>query len=199
MILQQGNAFNVNEEDAKGADSGQYITESCVEVGNIKKFLFESTKNGAKFVSIDFETDSGAKANFMRIYYKNNDNSDNFAKKKLDALFCIIDIKNAKYQERIVGGESEFYCPEAEDKRIAFSLQKEEYVKNDGGIGYKMNIMHSFYPDSMKTYSEKLDGKEAKTHLRKYEDKLTKGDTGSGGSNQTSGAPVGGMDDMLPF
>lgn len=200
-------AFNVDDEGALKADTGLGISQSDTYVGNIRRFVFMATDNKARYVSIDFESDSGEKAKYMRIYYANKNGTDNFARKKIDALLSILGIKQATYSERDHEGKKEYYCPDVEGSRIAISLQKEEFYgdKEVNGVTtqvvkYKMNYMHSFYPDTMKTFSEKALGKEANVYKRKYKDILVSEDSNTGPVNSgpvNSGAT--GMDDDLPF
>jgi len=188
--------FVFSEERALNADRGGYITAGGVFVGVITEMVAFKKESGSAGVELSFETITGEKCNFVSIYTTNRDGSDNFAKGKIDSAVGILGLKELPINK--VGEKITF--PSICNKRIAFALQREDYIKEDQKtIGWKMNLLHFFYPDTLQTYREKREGLEALTSKRKIVDALIE----SGGTEVEGKDPVaasmGISDDDCPF
>jgi hypothetical protein len=93
------------------------------------------------------------------------------------------------------------------DKPIGLLLQREEYEKRDGGVGYKFNIALPFEPSSGMSAGEILTRATSATSVDKalaaLRDKTMKPRTQpSSGYTRTpgsGGSGVGDMDDDIPF
>ena len=57
-------------------------------------------------------------------------------------------------------------------RKVAVALQKEYYINSNGIEKFKMNPLSFFYPVTLQTYTEKINGKEANTSKRKIKDKM---------------------------
>jgi len=191
--------FQTDFNGALEADGGNYISQSGVYSGEIKRFTFESSQNGAKFVNIAFETDNGVKTDFLKVYYKQNNGNEHYEKRRLDSLFALLGIPTVSYAKRMFNGREEFYSPEVEGGKITVSLQRKEYLGNDGKVKYKFNIKHFLDYATKKTYKELTENTEAKTAEFIYEPITVKPSSGTGnaGGNRLGGGVP--SEDDLPF
>lgn len=160
--------FVFEQQYAINADQGGYISEKGVYVGFLTKAELFTTQNGAKGVEFAFEASSGEKADYMKIYTRKNNGEVSFGYGIVQSLLGLLNLKKVS----IVANGEKNTMPDLCNKPIAIALQKEEYVKADNGVGYKMNILHFFDPKTMQTYSEKVAGKLAVVVYREIKDKL---------------------------
>jgi len=160
--------FVFEQQYAMAADQGGYISEKGVYEGVLTKAELFTTQNGAKGVEFAFESSSGEKADYMKIYTRKNNGEISFGYGIVQSLLGLLNLKKVNI---VLNGEKNT-MPELCYKPIVVALQKEEYVKSDGGVGYKMNILHFFDPKTRQTYSEKVAGKPAAVVNREIKDKL---------------------------
>ncbi len=189
--------FSFDKNRAMKADEGGYINRSGVYVGVITKMISFAKESGSGGVELSLESVIGEKCNFVQVYTRNRDGSENYAKGKIDAALGILGLDNL--QAVRVGDKIEF--PGIYGKRIAFALQREDYRKDSGEIGWKMNLLHFFFPDTMKTFREYTDGSPANVCKMQIEDIRLTSDGQNGGVGGTSSSPKisGFTDDDLPF
>lgn len=181
-------AIMFNQEAAMGADKGGYIQNGGYYKGKFTGSKIVSGKEKAKFVEFSFEADSGEQCNYLRVNTTKKDGERSFGFGKIMALMGIFDLKSIEP----VGMENEI--PELCNRFVGITIQREDYKKKDGKIGWQMNLLHFHDYQTNKTYSELREGKEAKTYLRKIEDKLMASD----GTN-IEVPEIGTDDDDLPF
>jgi len=188
--------FTFDKTRAMKADEGGYISTSDVYVGVITKMIWFSKESGSGGVELSLETVDGEKCNYVQIYTKNRDGSENFAKVKIDSLAGILGLPSITAVK--TGNIIEF--PIVYGKRIAFALQREEYRKEDNSIGWKMNLLHFFYPDTLQTYKEKEYASPPETSQKEIKDiliDLSGQNQKSAPASQPNNASI--EDDDLPF
>jgi len=163
-------AFEFNYDAAMSADRGGFITEGGVGVGVITKAKSFKTDGGAGGVEFSIEDSQGKKADFIRVYTKNKDGTDNFAKGKISALMGLLGLQSVEaVPDKQEAGV--FHFPKFLAKPIGFMLQREDYTKADKSIGWKIELLHWLKADTLQIYSEWKDGKPADTSKQKIEDK----------------------------
>jgi len=183
--------FTFDKKSAQGADRGGYISESGVYTGMLTKAECFTTSGGAKGIEFAFESDDGSKADYIKVITRKKDGDTAFGLGHINALMGLLGLAKAA----TVADGDKVTLPSLCNKKISVGLQREEYQKNAGGIGYKMNVAHFFDAQSKKTYSELSENKEAKTHLRPIVDKLIQGVSNA---NATL-SPANTSADDLPF
>jgi len=176
-----------DEEKALKADTGKIVSESGVYNVTIKSAVYKENNNGVRLVEFEFETDNGEAVNFVKIYVTKRDGSEHFQVNAIHSLMGILGIKDISVQNGNI--------PEFENKKVKVALQKEEYNKSNGEIGFAMKILHFFHPETGQTYSEWKNGKEAKTITRPISDIKV----GTGGEKNNSSNKGDDLDDDLPF
>src|SRR5690606_23829088 len=108
-------------------------------------------------------------------------------------LNAMMGILNQRAMTAVERPDKTWHCPEFEGKRIGLFLQKVLYTKNDGGEGYKFEIVVPFDPATGRTLRETVEGKPAAMIERmtaSYKDRAEKPQAGAA----TTGA-VGYADD----
>ena len=186
-----------DKDAAQKADAGTYITQGGVYVGKLTKAECFSKPSGAAGIEFAFESEDGSKVDFLQVYTKNKNGSENFGLAKIHSLMGLLGITTVQP----VKVEDVNTLPILCKRKLGIALRKEEYYKNDGSIGYKFEILHFFDAQTMKTYSEWVDQKEAKTSKREIVDKLVKNNqSNQSGSSQRGNDESPAHDDGdLPF
>lgn len=182
--------FNFEQQYAISADQGGYISEKGVYEGVLTKAELFTTPNGAKGIEFAFESTNGEKADYMKVYTRKNNGEISFGFGMAQSLLGLLGLKSVRIEPSFDTNT----MPELCGKAIAVALQKEEYAKADGGVGYKMNILHFFDSKTKKTYSEKVNNKPALIVNREIKDKLINANT----RQKTSGNQANNDSD-LPF
>jgi hypothetical protein len=176
-----------NKSSAESADRGSLITTSGVYTGILTKAEVFKKASGAAGIEFAFESEDGSKADFLSIYTRKKTGEESFGMGHIHALMGILGLSKVNTQSDGDRTIIPAFC----QKKIAVALQREDYLKNNGTVGYKMNILHFFDAVTKKTYAELSSGKEAKTYLREIKDKpLNENQTVSNSPN---------MEEDLPF
>ena len=187
--------FSFNRDRAMRADEGGVVTRGGIYIGVITKMVAFKKESGSGGMELTLETIHGQKCNFVQIYTQNRDGTENTGKSKIDSALGILGID---FLPAVLNADGEFEFPAICKKRIAFAVQKEEYLKSDGsGKGFKFNLLHFFFPDTMQTFREHTDGSPASTSKIPIEDILLDQKEPSQAAGATSG-PSETYDD-LPF
>ncbi|MCP4339652.1 MAG: hypothetical protein GY799_12360 [Desulfobulbaceae bacterium] len=169
-------SFVFDENKALGADGGNHIVEggyypNCV----IEEAVVMDTKEGAKYLEFKFKDSMGRECNFVRVYFLNKDRSENFALAKIHALMGLLGLRQTTKVPCTVDAFGQplqtVRIAEFVGKQIGIRIQREDYKKNDGSIGFEMKLLN-FIGNDGKTYSERANGKEGKTIDLSVKDKL---------------------------
>lgn len=172
--------FEIDKTDEKMVSNG-IIDKGGIYIGKIINAYFKVSKNGAKAVHFDIMTAQGG-ANFD-IYVTKKDGDKAFGYGHIQSLMGILklpQLQSAKQEvlvydftlknnvNIIVDG-----YPDLCDKTIAFILQKNYYIKQDGNESYHFNCL-GFLDTTFHRFSELNDGKEAEYYkFVKYDDIIT--------------------------
>ena len=189
--------FTFNAEAAQRADRGGFITTGGVYRGQLKSCKVFSKDSGSKGIEFSFEDNDGATVNYLQIYTTGKDGQPLFGKDKISALLGLFSMQSVN----VSGCASEgFTIPALCDKNIAIQIQREEYYKNDGDVGYKFNLLSFLDHGTLKTYNEKINNLAASVAERKIKDKLVSPKQDGGVNNRQDAndkAPF--PEDDLPF
>jgi hypothetical protein len=146
--------FTFDKEQATKADVGTSISTSGNYVGKIVKAVYFKKDTGSGGIEFTFESDDGRKCDYIRIYTKNKDGSPNFALAKIHALMGLLKLADLP---AVTEGDR-YAFPVLNGKRIALQLQRREYAKADGRVGYTMECLHFCDYETHLTYRETIDG-----------------------------------------
>lgn len=184
--------FQFNREGAMNAGKSDYITESGVYVGKITTATETKHESGAMSIVFEFESTDGRTARYLRIFTQKKDGSESFGANHIYALMGLL--KLAKADPVRIDDEHQGY-PIFCNKPIGVILQREN--KEDGKFG--MNILHFIDAVTHKTFTEHVNGEEAKEVKKEIKDKTAKSapvDTSfnfGANSNDTSPAQIEAM------
>jgi len=177
----------INQELALKADGSAYLSQGGVFSATITKAKISSLPSGVKGIEFAFDT-TGGKCDFVKVMTKNRDGSENFNIAHIHALGVLLGINELVVKDSQI---SNFL-----DKQVGIALQREDYQKNDGSLGYKFNLLHFFDATTMQTAREKHENKAPSTSQREVKDKRILKENLPQNQNQgTQQIP----DDDLPF
>ena len=169
--------FGFDEEAAK--KSGTMGIRSGVHEVTIEECKRGKGTNGttpAIYVEFVFESDSGAKAQFVKLYLTGNNGEKVFGAGKWSALLGLLGLTEVSWK---VDGDKQV-TPTLLGKKIKVGLQKREYYNRNGEKKYGFEITHFFDIKTGCTYSEKRDNKPAKMIELPIEDIASVAKTNSG-------------------
>ena len=163
-------SYTLNTEAAKSADtmSGR-IEETGKYIGIFTRAEDIVSSKGTEGIDMSFKSDDGLTADYLTLWTRNRDGKEIFGFKILMAVMTCMKAKKLtktsgmvekfdKDQGKRVQMQADIY-PELMSKPIGLLLQREEYIKKDGSIGAKMNIVGAFDADTEMTASEILERK----------------------------------------
>lgn len=159
-----------SQDEAIKSDSS-FITDSGYYKGTIQKVFLVQGNEQSKFCEIIFESDSGDSCT-LRIYTTKKDGCECFGRGKILALMGLLNLNSI---DTVPTNEAKKETiPDFFKKKIGITMQSEEYEKNDGGIGIRMNLLHFHDYQTNKTLSETLNKKEANIYKKEIKDKVLK-------------------------
>lgn len=202
--------FAYNEEQAAAADSGggEYITESCVARGFIEHAKWVEANSGAKGLELTFESEKGQKANYLTLYYQKKDGSQNeVGHQQIQSLMGVTGVQSLSQAQ----GKDGLIAPELTRKPVQIALERENYIKNNGGEGFRFQIKCFMSARSGLTIAEHKAGKQAESAAY-WAQRFAENPKGKA-PKQQNGAPASGqhdysnsyvppaddMDDEIPF
>lgn len=205
--------YALDTTQAKQAEyTGSRIDTTGKYVGKFTRAEDIKAKSGAVGIEFDFESSDGRKAR-MSIYTKNRDGDPIFGQKMLMAIMTCLKVRDiqatvAKVKKYNLDAKKEEVVDAPifgalQNKPIGLLLQAEEYEKQMGGTGWKMNIVGCFDPSNELTASEILDKKTKPEQLAKMVAVLRDKPLRASAPQSSTQAPArGGFDDMaddIPF
>lgn len=155
-------AFTYNADQAAQADAGGGgLTTSVIARGWIRKALWKMANHtNARALELTFETEHGATANFLSIWYENrNGEKVEFGVNRIQSLMGCTGVQQLSQ----VPQGNELTCPELKDKPVALALEKINYHNQHGEAKYKHDIKAVMSAKSWKTIAEHQAGKEAES------------------------------------
>lgn len=176
MINMNNTFFTFDQQSAAKAGSGVGIVETGAYIGKITSCkAFKSKAKQTSGLEFSFETEEGQKANFLQVYYQKADGEPiQGGQNIINAIMGILSIKALTYTEGKENGETVYYVPEVCNKPIGLFLQKVLYTKSNGSDAYKFEIKTPFNSQTMQTFREQIEQKQALTigtMLKVYKDK----------------------------
>ena len=152
----------INQELALKADGSAYLSQGGVFSATITKAKIFSLPSGVKGIEFAFET-TGGKCDFVKIMTKNKDGGDNFNVAKIHALGTLLQISELIVKDGAI--------PQFVGKEIGVALQREDYKKQDGSLGYQFNLLHFFDSKTLQTARERAENQAPNTASRPIVDK----------------------------
>lgn len=209
-------SYDLNTKSAAAADNTMSrIDETGKYVGTLTRAEAVTSKQGTEGVEFSFRADDGATADFLTLWTYNRAGDELPSLKVLNAMMTVLRVKtirptqgqvekwdpDSRSREKVAAT----IFPELTGKRIGLLLQREEYEKQNGDVGSKMNLYSVFDADSELTASEILSRRTQPEVLAKMvatlRDKPLKGR--STVTRQATTAPAGNGDafddDDIPF
>jgi hypothetical protein len=190
---------------------GGAISESGVYYGKLTAATIFTTSGGAGGVEFAFKADDGRECKYIKIITRKKDGGIAFGFDQVQRLMGLFLLESV--ESVIVGedynGEPVEGIPALCNRPIGVVLQRENYWKNNGDPGYKMNVLHFIDPKTNKTYTETRNGAEALAYKQPIEDRMPNTSPVSANSvasrnnrptpESTDVPPTSVYDDDLPF
>lgn len=202
--------YTLDTAAAKAANAGGRIDATGKYRGKIKHAIMFTNRNGTDAVEFEF-TDSTGAASTLTLWTRNEKNPKLSGFNVLMSMMTVCAIKSLNGVNRVVKkydyerketvDTTVLVAPEFDGKEITLLLQREEYEKNDGGIGYRMNIFAAAQHSTDLTANEILERKTQPEELFKLMERLAdkKAKPKAGGSKPAQYAPIEDLDDGIPF
>lgn len=200
-------AYDLDPAAAAKAGTSNYIAETGKYVGRFTTVESITSKKGTEGVEFSFVTNDGMTANYLQLWTYNTDGKQLFGFNILSAVMTCLKMKAIAPKPITVtdyNGATRHAqgFPDLCGKPIGLLLQREEYEKSDGTIGFKFNIAAPFEPVLELTAGEILKQKTAPEQLPKMLAGLKDKPMQARRVPAASGAGNGGMaglDDDIPF
>lgn len=157
--------FTYNQEQAVAGSAGgggEYLTESAVVKCRIDSAKWTTGSNGSQsgFLELDVTTESGQKANYLRICHAKRDGTPNeFGQGQIQSLMGVTGVKGLTSKQH----GSDMACPELIGKPVSLALERENYIKGDGKPGFKFEIKAIMSSLSGKTVAEHVGNQQPET------------------------------------
>ncbi|MFC4275533.1 hypothetical protein [Achromobacter aloeverae] len=163
--------YQYDEDSAKQAGVSSFIDATGKYIGKFVMAEAITSKKGTEGIEFSFESDDGRTANFLQCWTYNADGEPLYGLKMLNAILCCARLKTMTPKEQMVQGKDgqrkATVFPGIIDRRIGLLLQREEYQKDNGDVGYKFNIYAPFHADTELMASELIEGKTEPQALAK--------------------------------
>lgn len=196
--------YEFDEESARQAGANSFIDATGKYKGTFTQVKQIISRKGTEGLEFSFEAEDGRTANYLQLWTFDVDGKPLYGKKTLDALMCCARLRTLTPQKATVEGrngpEDAVVFPGLAGRPIGLLLQREEYQKDNGDIGQKLNIYAPFHAETEMMAAELLDGKTAPEALPRVleglQDKHLKNRIRptSGGRNSGSENPADGWD-----
>lgn len=199
-------SYSLNPTAAASAGVSNYITETGKYVGRFTRAEIVKSKAGTEGVELDFVANDGRSANYLQLWTYNVDGKELPSLKALSAILACLRLRNIDaapitVTDRDGGQRNAQGFLALTSKPIGLLLQREEYQKSNGDVGYKFNLVAPFDASSELTAGEILAKKAQPEQLAKMVSMLK--DKPMQASKQRQAAPHQGgdlgMDDDIPF
>ena len=201
--------YTLDTNAAKAANAGGRIDATGKYRGKIKHAIMFTNRNGTDAVEFEF-TDSTGSAATLTLWTRNEKNPKLSGFNVLMSMMTVCAIKSLNgvnrvikkydYEQKETVDTTVLVAPEFDGKEITLLLQREEYEKNDGGIGYRMNIFAAAQHSTDLTANEILERKTQPEELFKLMERLSdkKAKPKAGGSKPAQNL-ADDLDSDIPF
>lgn len=162
--------FTYNEEKAVLAGQGGYINESGAYIFNLMGADLIQTSGGAKGIQFSGETDDGRKINYLTVYYKKKDGTENImGTNMINAIMGCADVESIDPKQH----NGSWVAPEFIGKKVGFLLQKtlrtKEQGEDAGKETYSFEIIMPFYPNTQQTVLEHAKNRAAESIAKRLQ------------------------------
>lgn len=207
-------SYNLDPKSATAADNTMSrIEDTGKYIGTLTRAESVLSRQQTEGVEFSFKADDGSTADFLTLWTHNAKGDELPSLKALNAMMTVCRVKSLTPTHGMVEkwdansrqrtGVDATIFPELTNKRVGLLLQREEYEKNDGSVGSKLNIWGVFDADTELTASEILLRKTAPETLAKMlgalKDKPLKNRSHATQATQQAPAGMDDMDDDIPF
>lgn len=154
-------SYTLNADLAKQVGATLRITRSGRYVGRFTRAELVTSRQRSEGVEFTFETDDGQTADYLTCWTHNVDGRELYGLKVLNAILTCMRLREisaqpGKVAERGGGQRDARLFTQLMDRPVGLVLQREEYLKQDGNVGWKFNIVAPFEPGSDLTAGEIL-------------------------------------------
>lgn len=204
-------SYTLNTELAKQVGASLRITQSGKYAGRFTRAELIVSRQQTEGIEFTFVSDDGQTADFLTCWTHNVDGKELYGLKVLNAILTCMRLreiapKAGKVQERNGEMRDARIFPQLLDKPIGLVLQREEYLKQDGNVGYKFSIVVPFEPSSGMTAGEILGRATEAAQIDRIaaslRDKTLPRQANAGGAGAAQPAYAGALADMdedIPF
>jgi hypothetical protein len=163
-------SYTLNIDLARQVGMSSRITHSGRYVGRFTRAELIESRQKTEGVAFTFGTDTGQVADFLSCWTHKVEGRELYGLKVLNAILTCMRLREiapraGRVQERNGGTREARVFPQLLDKPIGQVLQREEYLKQDGTVGWKFSIVAPFDPATGMTAAEILGRAEAPTQL----------------------------------
>lgn len=150
--------FQLNEAAALEAGVSPLIEKTAGYVGRLKKAKYTTSKHkGTAGLELEFESFDGQRA-WLEIWYASKEGQPlKTGTAMINAIMYLTGVPELSTKQ--VGDD--WIAPELENVEIGMVLERENYKKDNGNTGYRMNLRQVFCSPSNHTAAEVIEGKDA--------------------------------------
>lgn len=155
-------SYTLDTNAARQANANSYIDTTGKYKGVFTRAEAITSKKGTEGIEFTFKSDEKQTADFLTLWTYNKDGQELYGLKVLNALMTCMSVRELQPSQGQVpkwdgGTRNATVFAALMNKPVGVLLQKEEYEKDDGSIGYKFNIFAPFHAQSEMTAKEILD------------------------------------------
>ena len=171
-------SYQLNSQGAiEGSNVGyQKINITGAYTGIFTKAKAITASTGATGIELSFKADDGAVANYLTLYTHSKTGEETLGRRQLDALMACLKVRKIEPEQVMI---MEWNKDMGQDQqvsvelyralmniRVGVVLQREEYRKNNGESGERMNLCSFFNADTRQNGAEVMQQAEAKSLVR---------------------------------
>lgn len=136
--------YALDVKSASKAGVSDYISETGKYKGIFTRAEIVTSKQGTEGVEFSFQSAEGLRADYLQLWTYNRDGKELPSLKCLNAIMACLRQRELSPGTITVDGASKDGFPSMHGKPIGVLLQREEYIKQDGSVGYKFNLIAPF-------------------------------------------------------
>jgi hypothetical protein len=201
-------SYTLNTDLAKQVGATLRISRSGKYVGRFTRAEQVASRQRSEGVEFTFETEDGQTADFLSCWTHNVDGRELYGLKVLNAILTCMRLreivpKAGKVKERTGGTRDARVFPQLLDEPVGLVLQREEYLKQNGDVGWKFNIVAPFEARTGRTAAEVLADVDEPMQLERMvaglRDKTLPQRPSAGIVAPAIAGGLGDIDDDIPF
>ena len=209
------NDFTLDPQAAKAGSGGSSRIDTTGKYkGKIKFAKYWESDGGAKFVTINFEADTGQQCRLQICTHSGRDKGGQptYGYKQIQAIMACLKVRALTQCEQVVDDydqETNEVRPvkrqvfkEMTGAKLGLALYRHDKISQQGKDVFSMEIAAPFNYDSEQTAQEVLDQKPAETLgkiVASLKDKDSRAKTGNSSSYSYQQSDASYIDDSIPF